>query len=159
LRSDSLPFASYFDRSLGGLWLHRENASAGADSLKALSDETMQSGGFSVVAAAIDRLVVARALRQRGAPAEAERYLMWPDAAVNTGRSMSVVFIMPLVAFERGVAFEEAGQRSEAIRHLRTFLKLYDRPPPAHAGMVEEAKSRLARLENADVPSAPRRVP
>jgi hypothetical protein len=159
LRGDSVPFGAHLDRSLGGLWLHRQNPGAGADSLKALSDETMQSGGFSLVAAAIDRLVVARALRQRGAPAEAERYLMWPDAALNSARTMSTVFITPLVAFERGVAFEEAGQRSEAIRHLRMFVKLYDHPPPAHAGMVEEAKSRLARLENTDAPSVPRRVP
>jgi hypothetical protein len=159
LTADTLPLASYLRRSLAGLWLHPSDPTAGADSLLALSDETMKSGQFSIVAAALDRLVVARALRQRGAPGDVEHYLMWPDASVNSGRAVGVTAIAPLVLFERGVALDEAGQRSEAARHLRDFVNAYDRPPAAHVDMVADAKARLGRLETTDAPAAPNRVP
>ena len=140
-------------RSLAGLWLSRTNAEAGADSLKAVEDELMRVGAWTGSVIAIDRLAVARALRKRGKPAEVERYLMWPDAAANATRNVVVKFALsPLVSYERGVAFDEAGDRRSAAFHLQKFLVAYDQPPAAHRGLVADARKRLAALEKTDAP-------
>jgi hypothetical protein len=52
------------------------NVDAGVDTRRAVSDEGMREGGFLMAAEMIDRMIVARALRRRGAPADVERYLM-----------------------------------------------------------------------------------
>jgi hypothetical protein len=141
-------------RSLAGLWLSRTDQDAGADSLRASSEDAMRTGGGLVSVMAIDRLVVARALRRRGTPAEAERYLMWSDAATNVVRNATVRFTLgSLVDYERGVAHDEAGNRSAAMFRLRRFLAAYDQPPPAHRALVEDARRRLALLEKTDAPA------
>jgi hypothetical protein len=144
-------------RSLTGLWLDRANAAsgAGADTLRAATEDAMRDGAFLFSAEAIDRLVIARALRRRGTPAEAERYLMWTDAATNVTRSMAPrIALSPLVSYERGVALDEAGDRKAAAYRLRRFLDEYDQPPPAHRGLVEDAQKRLAAMETKDAPRA-----
>ena len=114
----------------------------------------MRDGNALGTVLAIDRLVVGRALRQRGAPAEAERYLMWSDAAVNTARNITVQFAVgSLVNYERGVAFDEAGNREAAAFRLRRFTEAYDQPSPAHRPLVDDAKRRLAQLERTDAPA------
>jgi len=154
LTADTLDLARNAARSLAGLWLSRSNREAGADSLRASSEEAMRAGGAMVSVLAIDRLLVARALRRRNTPAEAERYLMWPDASTNVVRNTTVRFaISPLVSYERGVAFDEAGSRQRAAFQLRRFLNAYDQPPPAHRALVEDARRRLAQLEQADAPA------
>jgi hypothetical protein len=159
LTADTLNTSRHLARSLAGLWLHRSDPDAAGDSLQAVSDETMRQGGFSLTATVLDRFVVARSLRKAGQAAEVERYLMWPDAAVNTARSISATFVRPLVSFERGVAFEEAGNRERAAYYLRRFVRAYVNPPSAHRAMVDDAKARLARLESSDTPSQPKQVP
>ena len=154
LTADTLDLARNAARSLAGLWLSRSNREAGADSLRASSEEAMRAGGAMVSVLAIDRLLVARALRRRNTPAEAERYLMWPDASTNVVRNTTVRFaISPLVSYERGVALDEAGSRQRAAFQLRRFLNAYDQPPPAHRALVEDARRRLAQLEQADAPA------
>jgi TolB-like protein len=151
LVADTTLMARHMARSLAGLWLARSNPDAGADSLKALTDDAMSDGAFILSVEALDRMVVARALRKRGKPAEVERYLMWPDAATNVVRSMTVKYTFgPLVNYERAVALDEAGNRTAAIYSLRRFLRAYDMPPAAHRGLVEDAKKRLARLQTTD---------
>jgi serine/threonine-protein kinase len=151
LAADTSLMARHMARSLAGLWLARTNADAGADSLKALTDESMREGAFILGVEAIDRFVVARALRKRGQPAEVERYLMWPDAATNVFRSMTVKnTFAPLGRYERGVALVEGGARAEAVHALRKFVRSYDLPPAAHRGLVDDARKRLARLESTD---------
>jgi hypothetical protein len=157
LAADTTLMARNTARSLAGLLLARTNAESGADSLRALSDEVMGDGGFMLSVEAIDRLVVARALRRRGKPAEVERYLMWTDAATNVVRSMTVKYPFgPLVNYERGVALDEAGNGAAAAYSLRKFLRSYDMPPAAHRGLVDDAKKRLARLESTDAPGRAR---
>jgi TolB-like protein len=151
LLADTSATARLSARSLAGLWLEKSNAESGADSLKAVSDEGMRNGGFLVSVEAIDRLIIARALRRRGVPAQAERYLMWTDASTNTPRSYTVKApITPLVEYERGVALEEAGDRAAAVYRLRRFVTAYDQPPAAHRELVDDAKRRLAQLEKTD---------
>ena len=114
----------------------------------------MRDGGFLASEEGIDRLMVARALRRRGDPRRVERYLMWTDAATNVARDISAKTpISPLVQYERGVALEEAGDRDGAAYRLRRFLISYDQPPPAHRGLVEDAKKRLAALSKTDSPA------
>jgi TolB-like protein len=152
LAVDTVPIARNATRSLAGLWLARTNPDAGADTLRASSDEAMRAGGALASALAIDRLVVARVLRKRGVPADAERYLMWTDAATNAMRNMTLQFALgSLVNYERGVAFDEAGNRKAAVFRLRRFVDSYDEPPRAHRALVDDAKRRLARLEKTDV--------
>jgi hypothetical protein len=154
LTADTIPHARNASRSLAGLWLSRSDPEAGADSLRASSEDAMRLGGAMVSVLAVDRLVVGRALRRRGAPADAERYLMWPDAATNVVRNSTLRFALgSLVSYERGVAFDEAGNRRAAVFRLRRFLDAYDQPPPAHRTLVEDARRRIAQLEKTDAPA------
>ena len=66
LSADTSRDARYATRSLSGLWLDHMKSSGAADTLKAVADAAMHDGGFLLSVEAIDRLVVARALRQRG---------------------------------------------------------------------------------------------
>ena len=114
----------------------------------------MRTGGPLPSVLAIDRLVVARALRRRGTPADAERYLMWPDAASNVVRNMTVRHALgSLVDYERGVAHDEAGDRRAAVFRLRRFVEAYDQPPAAHRPLVDDARRRLTQLEKTDAPA------
>jgi len=160
MASDTSRAVRYAVRSLTGLWLDHTKTSGAADTLKAVSDAAMRDGGFLLSVEAIDRLVVARALRQRGAPADAERYLMWPDAGINTARAATVQnAVGPLVRYERGIALEEAGRRADALYQLRKFVAAYDQPQPAQRGLVDDAKQRIAKLEITDAAAKPKMVP
>ena len=157
LLADTAITSRHAARSLAGLWLARTNADAGSDTLKAVSDLAMRGEAFLPAVEAIDRLVIARSLRRRGTPAESERYLMWIDASTPVLRNGSVKAAMaPLVNYERGVAFDEAGNRAAATFWLHRFLTMYDQPPAAHRSIVGDARNRLAQLEATD--AAPRRT-
>ena len=120
----------------------------------------MRDGGFLLSVEAIDRLVIARTLRQRGTPADAERYLMWPDAGINAARSATVQnSVGPLVRYERGIALEEAGRHADALYQLRRFVAAYDSPQPAQRGLVDDAKQRIAKLEITDAALKSKMVP
>jgi hypothetical protein len=58
-----------------------------------------------------------------------------------------------LVRYERGVAFDEAGDRQAAALQLQKFLTAYDQPPASHRALVEDARKRLAVLEKTDAPA------
>ena len=153
LRTDTAAEARTAERSLAGLWLHARQQPGGADSLRAVSDQAMRDGKSIAAIEAVDRLVVARALRQRGAPADAERYLMWVDAAVNNPRSSSVfAFMYPLISYERGLAFDEAGQLEAAAYQLRRVLQILDAPMDKHQIVLDDARNRLERIEKSDAP-------
>ncbi len=155
LRRDSVPQARTAARSLDGLWRYRANENEGADTLHAVTEESMQEGESFLAMEAVDRLVVARALRKRGTPAEAERYLMWPDAGVNNARSVTVqVGLGPLVAYERGVALDEAGQKDAAAIQFRRVIDALDMPPEAHRSVVADARARLVKIEATDAQKA-----
>jgi hypothetical protein len=155
LAADTAMRARNAARSLAGHWLSRTNSEAGADTLRASAEDVMRTGGALISVMAVDRFVIARALRRRGTPAEAERYLMWIDAATNSARNGTVHYsIAPLVNYERGLALEEAGNRPAAAYRLRRFVTAYDQPPAVHRALVDDAKRRLAQLERSDVPAA-----
>jgi hypothetical protein len=159
LRRETIEVASTATRSLAGLWLERSDPEAAADSLRALTDLVMRDGDSFLSIEALDRLVVARALRQRGRAADAERYLMWIDAGVNTPRNGGArISMVPLVAYERGVALDEAGHPEAAAYQLRRVLEMLDMPPEAHRPIVEDARRRLQRIERGDSPPLPKTV-
>ena len=148
LGADTSRVARYAARSLGAVRLDRAGAADGADSAIALSEDAMRDGGFLLTHQALDRLIAARALRRRGAPERAERYLMWPDAALNATRSMTLAQgLSPLNSYERGVALDEAGDRAGALLQLSRFVQRYTMPPEAHRSLIDDAKQRIARIE------------
>ena len=68
LATDTIPLARWAVRSLTGLWRARSNPAEAADSLRAVSDEAVRTGEFLLSGEAVDRIVIGRALRGRGAP-------------------------------------------------------------------------------------------
>jgi hypothetical protein len=146
--------------SLVGLWQARTDLAAADVALQAVSDSAMVAGGFLLPVEAVNRMVIGRALRARGVPGDAERYLMWTDAGVNADRSAATSATLgTLTEYERGIALDEAGRRDAAILHLRRFVERYDMPPPAHEALVADARERLARLETTDAGAPRRSVP
>ncbi|WP_411279402.1 serine/threonine-protein kinase [Gemmatimonas sp.] len=153
LFADSALLSQHTGRTLSGLWLARIAPDVAADSLRAVTEDVMQRGAYIMAAEAVGRFVITRALRKRGDAAAVERYLMWTDGGMNTPAEWTTLrTVLPIVQFERGSAFDAAGNREAAIIQYRRFVELYDQPPPAHRAMVEEAKERLAVLEKSDAP-------
>jgi serine/threonine-protein kinase len=148
LRADTSRVARYAARSLEAVRLDRAGSPAAADSALAVSDDTMRDGGFLLTHQVLDRLIAARGLRRSGAPARAERYLMWTDAALNSGRSSSLAqSLYALNGYERGIALEEAGDRYGALLQLHRFVDGYTMPPEAHRALVDDAKRRISLIE------------
>jgi len=148
LSADTLSIYRNAARSLGGLWVNRSDPNRAADSLKAVSDDTMRSVWYVLAVEAVNRIVVARGLRRAGQSADAERYIMWPDARLSSPANAGTASVMSAITeFERGRAFDAAGNRTRAIVHYRRFVDKYDQPPPAHRAMVDTAKARLSALE------------
>ena len=88
-----------------------------------------------------------RALTRAGDPSRAEYYLQWTDAWFTDARFSAVEFIMaPYTSYQRGLAFEAAGDRARAKLHFERFIDMVDRPPPKIKRHVDDAKARLARL-------------
>lgn len=148
LRADTTRTSRLVARSLEAQRMERAGVEGAADSAMAVSDQVMREGGFLLSVEAVNRLIAARALVRRGTPARAERYLMWADAGSNTPRSATVHnAVNPLVAYERGVALDEAGNRDAAAFQLHRFLLNYTQPPEMHRALVDDAKKRLSRIE------------
>lgn len=155
LKSDTLRVRRNVARTLAGMWLHTTNPAAAADSLRAASDDMMKMGGLLLPAESLARLLIARSLRKSNRSAMAERYLMWPDAVVNTVPSVSASFsVGPFTEYERGAAFDALGNREKALVHYHRFTDNYVLPPPAHRAMVDDAKQRIAALEKTDATKA-----
>ena len=153
LKGDTARTSGVAARSLDGLWRNRANPDAAADSLRALTEETIRDGIGLLGIEAVNRLVVARSLRQRGSPREAERYLMWVDAGVNSPANMSVrALTYPFAVYERGVALDEAGEDEAAAYQLRRVLTALDMPPEVHQSIVDDTKRRLSLIEQTDAP-------
>jgi len=151
LRADTSRVARYAARSLEAVRLDRAGSPAAADSALAVSDDAMRDGGFLLTHQVLDRLIAARGLRRSGAPARAERYLMWIDAALNASRSASLQQgLYALNGYERGLALEEAGDRAGALLQLHRFVDGYTMPPETHRALVEDAKRRIALIQAAD---------
>ncbi len=151
LSADTALVNRHTARSLAGLWLHRSNPDAAADTLRAVTDDVMQRGGFVMAAESLNRLVIARLLRKRGEHAKAERYLMWLDGAFNTPSTITVAMAVGFVTrYERASAFDALGDRAAAATQYRILLERYDQPPPAHRAMVDDARRRLAVMAKTD---------
>ena len=131
--------------SLHALW--RERRTNSADALIALEDSAIARPGMLSSAMFLHRLAVGRALTRAGDPARAEYYLQWTDTRFADARASSVQYaLQPYNSYQRGLAFDIAGDRSRAMLHLERFVRSVDLVPPALARQMEDAKVRLARL-------------
>jgi hypothetical protein len=142
---DTGAIARRLPRSLPALW--RERRTGEADSLIVLEDDAMVQSAIFAPAMPLHRWAIARALVRAGEPARAEHYLQWPDAVTIgvTSASMQAAFGSHN-AYQRGIAFEAAGDRARAIWQLEHFLQAVDLPHPAIRPHVEDARARLAKL-------------
>ncbi len=156
LRKESSPVAAHAAASLRAEWLVKEGAEGAADSVRAISDAMMREGKYLLAAEIVNRFVIARALRNRGQPAEVERYLMWIDAQFNTPRTWGLRFALgPLVQFERGMALEEAGNHADAVLQLSRFLATVDPSTTGQQAIIAEARRVVSEQVGAD--SAPKK--
>jgi hypothetical protein len=134
-----------FRGSLRALW--RERRTGSVDDLIALEDSTIATGWPFPSIAALHRLAIGSALTRAGDPSRAEHYLQWTDAWNPDGRTASVQFMIgPYTSYQRGLAFDAAGNRERAKLHLERFIEMVDRPPPSIKPQLDDAKARLAQL-------------
>jgi hypothetical protein len=143
--SDTGAVGRLFPMSVRALW--REQRTGKVDDLITLEDSAIAVGRPFPSMAALHRLAIGRALTRAGDPARAEHYLQWTDAWNADGRTASVQFMIgPYTSYQRGLAFEAAGNRERAKLHLERFIEMVDRPPPSIKPQLDDAKARLARL-------------
>ena len=132
-------------RGLRALW--RERQTGQVDSLIASEDDEMRTLGTFLPMVPLTRLAIGRALTLANDPRRAEYYLQWTDGIQPPRRAVQIVRAMTAyTAYQRGIAAEAAGDRRAAILYLRRFVEFVDRPPPAIADQVKDAKSRLEKL-------------
>jgi hypothetical protein len=143
--SDTGAVGRLFPMSVRALW--REQRTGKVDDLITLEDSAIAVGRPFPSMAALHRLAIGRALTRAGDPARAVHYLQWTDAWNADGRTASVQFMIgPYTSYQRGLAFEAAGNRERAKLHLERFIEMVDRPPPSIKPQLDDAKARLARL-------------
>src|SRR4051812_15133840 len=81
----------------------------------------------------------------------ARRYLMWPDAGINTTRSATVQnTVGPLVRYERGIALEKAATRPPALNQRQNSKNAYAHPEGAPRALDEAANQQVPKRENED---------
>ena len=150
LVSDSTAIASYLGRSLRALWsARREGQTALA---AALEDSAMARGIAFSPALPIVRPLLAKAARDGGDLAGAERYAMWTDAVVVTARPAApLVMAQVATLIERAKTAQAAGQMSAARRHAELFLALSYPDAP----VWRDARREMRRL--VETPSPPTR--
>ncbi len=96
---------------------------------------------------AVDRIAAARWLADARDFDQAARLLALGDGAYFIHPSVSYsTMVSGLIARERGRIEEQRGNPEPAREYYGEFLRRYDRPVPAHQGMVEDAKARVATL-------------
>jgi hypothetical protein len=101
---------------------------------------------------AANRLAAASWLLEDGDTVKAAHLLTWHDANIP-GWHWSFV-VRPLAFLMQARIAEAWGDTATASARYRQFLRRYDRPLPAQAHMVNEARLALARLSGADDPAA-----
>ena len=67
-----------------------------------------------------------------------------PSASTRAG--------VPLIAYERGLALDEAGQSEAAAYQLRRVIQILDAPVEKHRTILADAKQKLERIEKGDAP-------
>jgi hypothetical protein len=103
---------------------------------------------------AANRLAAATWLLEAGDTVEAAYLLTWHDAHIP-GWNWSFV-VAPLAFLMQARIAEAWGDTATASAHYRQFLRRYDRPLPAQAHLVEEARVALARTAGEAEPAADR---
>ena len=95
---------------------------------------------------AVDRIAGARWLAAAGDPEQAARLLNWIEGPFLLHPStMYSLMLSGLVARERALLESQRGRDDAARLHYAEFLRVYDRPMPGQRGLVQDARSRLAR--------------
>jgi serine/threonine-protein kinase len=140
--------AAWLERSLAAFQLDLDgNAIAAADSLLAIERERGAGVAFDYSPVPFIRLAAGRIKADAGQAAVADSLLNYYESGVPSVTSQFVLKqTAALAAFERGRAWDRAGDSVRAVRFYREFLRLYDLPPPQHQPYIEEAASALVRL-------------
>jgi hypothetical protein len=142
------PAAEFLERALTAFRLDLEgNSSAAADSLLEIEKERGGAAAFDYYPVPFIRLAAGRFKADAGEAAAADSVLSYYETATA---SVSVQLVLKqtaaLAAFERGRAWDIAGDAARAARFYRDFLRMYDMPVAEHRQYVEEAAAALDRL-------------
>jgi TolB-like protein len=101
-------------------------------------------------ALAVQRLVLARGLRETGQADDSARLLNWTDGVI-TAQSLALASVLlgPVIDLERARAEVARGDRTRARRFYERFLRDFDSPDASQRHLVEEARTELAQLGDA----------
>jgi hypothetical protein len=142
------PAAANIERSLRafGRALEGDHRSAARElaALERQCAERVQGCDVTAPNIAANRLAAATWLLEDGDTVEAAHLLTWHDANIP-GWHWSFV-VRPLAFLMQARIAEAWGDSAVAGEHYRQFLRRYDRPMPAQARLVSEARRALARL-------------
>ena len=106
--------------------------------------ERAEGCDFTAPNIAANRLAAATWLLEAGDTVEAAHLLTWHDAHPGPWHWSFVV--APLAFLMQARIAEAWGDTASAGEHYRQFMRRYDRPLPAQAHLVEEARDALVRL-------------
>ena len=147
---DTMLVSRRLGTSLHALW--RERRTNSVDGLIALEDSAIARPWMLASAMFLHRLAIGRALARAGDPVRAEFYLQWTDTRFPGARESALQYaLQPYNSYQRGLAFDAAGDRSRAMLHLGRFVRSVDLVPPAMAPQIDDARVRLARLAGASL--------
>ena len=100
-----------------------------------------------------DRLLGAQWLTSQKNLAPADSLLRFADGVPLGAHSTAVFPLEAAILLERSRIAEGMGNKAAALRFAQSFLILFDKAPDVAKPRIEEAKQRVARLQNTDVRS------
>jgi DNA-binding SARP family transcriptional activator/TolB-like protein len=147
LASDTTAAAAIAVRSLRAIRLGRSgNHAAAAESLLTLERRHGENRPKVWGAFAADRLVAAQWLTEERRFAPADSLLRFTDGFPLGGMFEAAQVIFAIAMLQESRIAEGLGAAGDAVRFASIFIAAYDLAPASQQSLIEEARSRIARL-------------
>jgi serine/threonine protein kinase/tetratricopeptide (TPR) repeat protein len=127
-----------------------------AESLLVLEREHADASSELWPAFAADRLLAAQWLTDERRYAPADSLLRFTRGYIIWGTAEAAALIFASAQLQRSRIAEGLGRRQDAVAFATIFLNSFDLAPPSQKALIDEAKSRIARLSRQEV--APRKA-
>ena len=148
LTTDTSAAAAIAARSLRAIRNGRSgNHAAAAESLLVLERQHGEYKAKVWGAFAADRLLAAQWLTEEKRFASADSLLRFTDGFPLNGMFEAARAIFALAMLQESRMAEALGDAQEAVRFASIFIAAYDLAPPSQRPLIEEARSRIARLK------------